>query len=115
MFLGLNVDECLHWKKHCDRVSSSLNSVRFLIRGLKNILYEEQRLMLYNAKTESCLRYGLFFGIMTLPYSYIVSNLCVYTFKSSQIQSKQSNSLQDRIETFIHPFLSVTRFLIIFQ
>lgn len=60
-FLGLYIDECLDWKRHCETVISKLNSVSYLFRNMRSVLTEKQLIMLYFAQAESRLRYGICF------------------------------------------------------
>ena len=58
-FLSIHFDECLNWKQHCQNVVTSLASASYLFRNLRNILEEAQLKMIYFAKVESLLRYGI--------------------------------------------------------
>lgn len=58
-FLGMNIDENLNWKAHCESVSKILNSVCYMLRNLKRVLSIEQLLSVYNAQVSSRLRYGV--------------------------------------------------------
>lgn len=58
-FLGIYVDAHLDWKEQCDYVISKLNSSYYMILNLRNVLTRKQLLMLYYARVESVLRYGL--------------------------------------------------------
>lgn len=73
-FLGIQIDECLNWKAHCSHLVSSMSSINFLFKNVKDILTKQQLSNLYYAQVESRLRYGVcFWGDSTLSQTVFVS------------------------------------------
>lgn len=68
-FLGLHIDECLDWKRHCEAVAAKVNSITYLIRNLRPVLTECQLIMLYHAQAGSRLQYGISFWGMSTCFS----------------------------------------------
>lgn len=73
-FLGIRLDECLNWKAHCNHLVSTMSSLNFLFKNMKEILTNHQLINLYYAQVESRLRYGVcFWGDSTLSQSVFIS------------------------------------------
>lgn len=58
-FLGVNVDENLSWKHHCNELISNLNSLTYLILNLRTVLERNQLVSIYYAHVDSRLRFGI--------------------------------------------------------
>lgn len=72
-FLGIHLDKCLNWKVHCTHLVSTLSSINFLFKNMKEILTKQQLINLYYAQVESRLRYGVcFWGDSTLSHAVFV-------------------------------------------
>lgn len=115
-FLGLEVDECLTWRPHCQSVCSRLSSACFLLRNLRDILTQDQLMSVYYAQVHSRLLYGIIFWgsssaaaevflcqkkivrcIVTMPYTAT----CRPLFKSLKILTLPSLFILE-IATFIY-------------
>lgn len=73
-FLGIRFDEHLNWKDHCNHLVSTMSSINFLFKNLKEILTKRQLINLYYAQVESRLRYGVcFWGDSTLSQTVFIS------------------------------------------
>jgi len=58
-FLGVNLDENLNWKDHCQSLTSKLNSIAYQFKNLRQVLDEKELIAVYYANCESHLRYGV--------------------------------------------------------
>lgn len=58
-FLGVTIDEDLHWKVHVDNVSRKINKFVYALRQVKKSTNLKTAILAYHAYVESLLRYGL--------------------------------------------------------
>lgn len=58
-FLGLEVDQHLKWKNHCDNLRSKLHASCFLFKSLRKLLNLQQLIALYHAQVGSRIRYAI--------------------------------------------------------
>lgn len=58
-FLGVDFDDTLSFRTHCNRLIKSLNSKCYMLRNLKSIFDTSQLLTCYFGLVHSALRYGL--------------------------------------------------------
>lgn len=60
-FLGLILEENMHWDQHCDALDRKLNSVIYQLRTLATALTIQSLVNVYRAEFESRISYGLLF------------------------------------------------------
>lgn len=58
-FLGVELDHCLNWGRHCDSVISKLSSSCYLFKCLRHLLDRNQLIMLYHAEVGARLHYAI--------------------------------------------------------
>lgn len=58
-FLGVEIDQYLNWKMHCENLATKLNSSCFLFKSLRHLLNRDQLVALYHAQVGSRARYAI--------------------------------------------------------
>lgn len=58
-FLGLQIDDTLHWKEHCLTLVQKMHSLCYQVRNLRYVLTTCQMRQFYMAQVESRLSYGI--------------------------------------------------------
>ena len=83
-FVGVRIDEFLHWKDHFNYVKSKLASSTFALSKVRNILPEKTKLLIYNSLFRSHLEY------------------CIIAWgKSNKLQISKLQSLQKKCIRYI--------------
>jgi hypothetical protein len=60
-FLGISIENMLHWKSHLDQLISKLSTAGNAIRTIKPIMFQDTLVMVYCAYFHSIVSYGIIF------------------------------------------------------
>lgn len=94
-FLGVNIDENLNWKRHCEILAKTLSSSCFILKSLNKTTNVKIAKLAYFAHFESHIRYGIEFWGCSLNSNNI--------FLLQKRALRNTLGLKKKENTFIKP------------